>query len=92
MAQDHCADVQELFPPAICAVALDVIRLLDDTALDNNKLSGKMIQCKPLSCMTSIQIKMQPSFSHWQFLVIARNNFIKADKNFVQSNCNAFLA
>lgn len=41
--QDHIAAAHELFPPAICAVALDVIRLLDDSALNSNKISGIMI-------------------------------------------------
>eukprot|EP00795_Rhopilema_esculentum_P015050 gene15050-6214_t len=40
--EDEGFETSELFPPSICAVALDVIRLMDDTAL---ALDGKSVGC-----------------------------------------------
>ncbi len=37
-------EVIELFPPAVCAVALDLIRLMDDTALDCTGQAGEKIR------------------------------------------------
>ena len=41
--QDNVSGARELFPPAICAVALDVIRLLDDSSMDTSKVSGMVV-------------------------------------------------